>query len=453
MAGSTLRDPYAAEAERLAAGRAGDPAWVKRARVEALERFDRLGFPTTRDEDWRFTNVAAIAEGEFVLPRNGASRLTRADLTRFEWAGPRAATLVFVNGRYAEGLSRVGDLPAGVRVESLARAIAEGRTEVERHLGHAADGERHAFTALNTAFLADGAFVHVPEAAVVEAPVHLVFLAGGDEPVPGMAHPRVLVVMGATSQATIVETHAAAGPDRYLTNAVTEVLAGEGATVHHYHVQRGNAAGLHVASLYLRASRDATLFCHSATLGGALVRNNVNVVLDGEGAGCTLNGLYLSDGIGLVDNHTVIDHARPHCASRELYSGVLAGNGRAVFNGRIVVRPDAQKTDAKQTSKALLLSEDAQINAKPELEIFANDVKCTHGAAVGQIDDEAIFYLRARGIGEQDARHMLVRAFAAGVLSQMPLAALRTRLDEDLLARLPGTSLPARGARPERGEA
>src|SRR5690349_6391462 len=238
-----------------------------------------------------------------------------------------------------------------------------------------------------------------------------------------MAHPRVLVAAGASSQATIVESYGGVGAS-YWTNAVSEISADENATVHDHKVQRERVDSFHVGSTYVRAAKDANVLSHSISLGGALVRNDINVVLDGEGAGCTLNGLYLSDGSRLVDNHTSIDHARAHCASREVYKGILADRARAVFNGKIIVRPDAQKTDAKQTNKALLLSEDAQINTKPQLEIFANDVKCTHGAAIGQMDDEAIFYLRARGLDERQARRLLIRAFAGDVLSQMALAPL-----------------------------
>ena len=432
-----MLDSYLAEAERISADhRRTDPGWLARARREAAARFETLGFPTTRDEEWRFTSVAPIAEGRFVVPRDGMLSVTRADLAPFEWPGDRAAALVFVNGRYADALSEAGRLPAGVRVESLARELAKPSGPLEAHFARVAAGERQPFTALNTAFVTDGAVVYVPDSTVVEAPIHLLFLSVG-EPDATMAHPRVLVVMGAHSQATIVETYGAARAGQYLTNAVTELVAGENATLDHYKVQRESAASFHVGAMYVRAARDASLACHSISLGGSLVRNDVNVVLDGEGAGCTLNGLYLSDGKRLVDNHTTIDHARPHCASREVYKGILAGHGRAVFNGKIIVRPDAQKTDAKQTNKALLLSEDAQIHTKPQLEIFANDVRCTHGAAVGQMDDEAIFYLRARGLGEPEARHILIRAFAGDVLNLMPLEPLRVRIDEELVRRLP----------------
>jgi len=430
-------DSYLAEAERIGAERRRDPAWVARIRREGLERFHALGFPTTRDEEWRFTSVAPIAEGRFALAEDGALSARRDDLAPFEWRGDLAATLVFVNGRYAEAISNAGRLPRGVRVESLAAALPRPTTELEAHLNRVAIGDRQAFTALNAAFLVDGAFVHVPASTIVEAPIHLLFLSTG-EAQPTMAHPRVLVVLDTNSQATIVETYGGgAGAHGYFTNAVTEVVTGENAILNHYKVQRENPSAFHVGAMNLRAAKNAHVACHSISLGGALVRNDVMAVLDGEGAGCTLNGLYLSDGTRLVDNHTTIDHAQPHCGSREIYKGILAGRARAVFNGKIVVRPDAQKTDAKQTNKALLLSEEAQIHTKPQLEIFANDVKCTHGAAIGQMDDEAIFYLRSRGLSEHEARHVLIRAFAGDVLNQMPLEPLRLCIDAELVRRLP----------------
>jgi Fe-S cluster assembly protein SufD len=433
----TVLDTYIAEAERLGSDRQRtDPGWLTRVRREALDRFDRLGFPTTRDEEWRFTSIAPIVEGRFTLASDGAGSITPEQVAAVQWNGDRAATLVFVNGRYAEPLSDVGRLQAGVRVETLAAAVRRGAPEVEQYLTRVAAADRHAFTALNTAFLDEGVFVAIPDKTIVRPPIHLVFLSAGDDDAT-MAHPRVLVVGGTNSQATIVESYAGAEGSRYLTNTVTELTVGPNATLHHYKIQRESRAAFHVGAMYLRAAKDSTIVCHSVSFGGALVRNEVVAVLDGEGAGCTLNGLYVSDGSRLVDNHTTIDHAKPHCPSREVYKGILADHARAVFNGKIIVRTDAQKTDAKQTNKALLLSEDAQINTKPQLEIFANDVKCTHGAAVGQMDDEAIFYLRARGLDERQARQMLIRAFAGDVLNQIPLEPLRARLDEELVRRLP----------------
>jgi Fe-S cluster assembly protein SufD len=346
-----------------------------------------------------------------------------------------AAELVFVNGRYAPALSRVGALPTAVRIDSL--ASARGSDEVLRHLASVAPFERHAFVALNTAFLDDGAFVSIAPRAVVERPIHILFVATADAGERStMSHPRVLVIAGANSQASIVETYAGPEGTRYLTNAVAELVLDENATLEHYRLQHEGTGAFHVGATYVRAQRSSTCTSHSVSAGGALVRNDVVAVLNGEGAECTLNGLYIADAQRLVDNHTTIDHARPHCGSREIYKGILADRARGVFNGKIVVRPDAQKTDAKQTNRALLLSEDAQINTKPQLEIFANDVKCTHGAAVGQLDDEALFYLRSRGLSDAAARQMLIHAFAADVLNRMPLEAVRTRVEARLRERL-----------------
>jgi Fe-S cluster assembly protein SufD len=427
---------YVTEAERAIAERpAGEPGWLVRLRREGLERFQSLGFPTTRDEEWRFTSVAPIAAGTFRLARDGASSLDADGGRSLVRLGGRAATLVFVNGRYVPQASDREGLPAGVRVESLGDTLSD-REGAAAYLGHIATLERHTFTALNTAFLADGAFVHVPDGTIVDLPIQLLFVSVPEE-ADTMAHPRVTVALGASSQASIIESYVAPAAHRYFTNAVTELVVGENATLHHYKVQREAVESFHVGALYVQAARDARVGCHSISLGGALVRNDVNVVLDGEGAVCTLNGLYLGDGSRLVDNHTTIDHARPHCDSREIYKGVLADRARAVFNGKIIVRPDAQKTDAKQTNKALLLSEEAEINTKPQLEIFANDVKCTHGAAVGQMDDEAVFYLRARGLSEPQARRLLVRAFVGDVLNQMPLESLRGAIGDEIDRRLP----------------
>jgi len=430
---TTTLNPFIAEAEQLSAARSTEPAWLAAARLKALTSFNRLGFPTTRDEEWRFTSVAPIADGSFTLARDGAA-LTRADVDSYRWLTESAITLVFTDGVYRRDLSNLDGVPPGVQIGSLAAALTE--PAVERHLTTVADAKRQAFTALNTAFLADGVFVHIPDGVILRTPIHALFVTSSDAE-PTMVHPRVLIVLGANSQASIIESYESRHRTRSFTNVVTEVVAGENASLHHYKIQRESTAGFHIGSIAAHAARNSALVFHSISLGGALVRNDVVVTLDGEGAICTLNGVYLSDGSRLVDNHTTIDHAKPHCDSREIYRGVLADKSRAVFNGKIVVQPDAQKTDAKQTSKALLLSPDAQINTKPQLEIFADDVKCTHGAAVGQMDDEAIFYLRARGLDEGEARHMLIRAFAGEVLNQIPIESLRARLDHELMQRLP----------------
>jgi Fe-S cluster assembly protein SufD len=425
-------DRYAAEYENARRTKPQrDPAWLARTRDDAMARFLSLGFPTTRDEEWRFTSVAPIAESAFVLPHR---RAVDIDIGPFTLPGTIPA-LVFVNGWYEPALSRVGALPSGVLVESLTSSLSRPG-DLEAHLTRLASFDGHAFTALNTALFADGAHVRIPARTIVQAPIHVLFVSTHDEDAATMSHPRVVAVLGNESQATIVETYASVNGAGYFANPVTEILVGENATLDHYRLQYESEQAYHVGTIHIRARRDASVTSHSISLGGLLVRNEVVAALDGEGAQCTLNGLYLADGQRHVDNHTTIDHAQPHCGSREVYKGILADRARGVFNGKIIVRPDAQKTDAKQTNRALLLSEDAQINTKPQLEIFANDVKCTHGAAVGQLDEEAIFYLRSRGLGELEARHVLVHAFMAEVLRHMRSQSIGAAIEEVLVRRL-----------------
>jgi Fe-S cluster assembly protein SufD len=427
------RNVYRADFEAVAQG--PGPAWLQDLRAAAMARFGELGFPTTRDEDWRFTSVAPIAQTEFRLASDGAASVSRADIARVVYGG--AANLaVVVNGRFAPELSRLDALPSGVRVASLAVALATAPEELAPYLGKAAAYDSRAFAALNTAFLHDGLVVLVAAHAVIGEPVHLLFLSHASSPAATVSHPRVLVVAGPDSQCTIVESYAGTPGRPYFTNAVTEVFAGDGALVDHYKVQNESVEAFHVASMHVEAARSSTVSSHAFSLGGRLARNDAIAVLGGEGIDCTLNGLYLADGRRLVDNHTAIDHAMPHCGSHEIYKGILAGHARAVFNGKIVVRKDAQKTDAKQTNRALLLSDDAQINTKPQLEIFADDVKCTHGAAVGQLDEDALFYLRARGLPYNEARDMLIHAFAGEILDRVRVEPLRGALQAELFAQL-----------------
>jgi Fe-S cluster assembly protein SufD len=289
--------------------------------------------------------------------------------------------------------------------------------------------------ALNTAFLDDGAFISIPAGVVVSDPIHIIVVTapGAD---PAVAHPRIAVVAGANSQATIVETYVGVPGTPYLMNAVTEVVLGDRAVVEHYKDQREPVTAHHIATMQVRLGRSSTFTSQSFAFGGHIVRNDILAVLAGEGGECTLNGLYFSDDRRLVDTHTTIDHALPHCASHELYKGIIAGKARAIFNGKIIVRQDAQKTDAKQTNRALLLSDGAQINTKPQLEIFADDVKCTHGAAIGQLDDEAMFYLRARGLTAVEARDMLIHAFAGEILNQVKVDAVRSQMENALYDQL-----------------
>ena len=414
------------------------PAFASDLRERAFARFNDLGFPTTKHEHWRFTNVAPIAGTPFVLAPQ--AEVPAAVLAPYQLASVPGPRLVFVNGRYVAQRSAVSDLPAGLEVRSLAEALATDAGALEPRLGQVAAFDHKAFTALNTALLYDGAVVRVSANTVVESPVHLLFVSTGADShaATAMSHPRVLVEAEENSQIRIVESYAGAEDARYFANGVTEVVAGPNAVVDHYKLLRDSVRAFHIASMQVQLARSANFSSHSITLGGALVRNDVDAVLTGEGIECTLNGLYLANGRRLVDNHTTIHHARPHCASHELYKGIIDDQAHAVFNGKIVVAIDAQKTDAKQTNKALLLSEDAQINTKPELEIFADDVKCTHGATVGQLDDEALFYLRSRGIGIDQARSVLIHAFASDLLNRIASVPIRAQLDTLLLQRLPG---------------
>jgi Fe-S cluster assembly protein SufD len=452
-------ESYQAEFDKAKPQRSkAEPARIGRTRDEALSRFLASGFPTTKHEEWRFTSVEKIATRTFALAGTGEAdkaRPTANDVSPFQLGGEVfGAELVFVDGRYAPALSTIGSLPQGAQVGSVRDAYAAAHN-IETHLGHVAPFDRQPFVALNTALFADGAYVNIPARTVLEQPIHLQFISTGvangvsslNDSRPHlnggvMVHPRVLIVMGEESQAAVVESYAGPAGAEYFTNVVTEVVMGEQSVLDHYKLQHESNQAFHIGAIYVKAARSANCSSHSISLGGALVRNDVVAVLGGEGGHCTLNGLYLVDGNRHVDNHTTIDHAMPNCDSREIYKGILADKARGVFNGKIIVRPDAQKTDAKQTNRALLLSEDAQINSKPELEIFANDVKCTHGAAVGQLDKDAVFYLRSRGIGLVEARHLLIHAFAGDVLNRLPLLAVRKGV-EDVLHRQLDSALRA----------
>jgi Fe-S cluster assembly protein SufD len=428
------RDLYTAAFDRLS-GAASAPAWLTTLRREAMDRFTALGFPTTRDEAWRFTSVAPIANRPFGPP--AAAPVEAPPLDRAIVLDDALATLVFVNGRYAPASSDVTNVPRGVEIGSLAAQIERDPATVEPHLARHATLDDRTFTALNTALWQDGAFVRLPAGVSLDGPVQLIFVSvpGSD---PFATHPRVLILAGPGSRSRFVERYVSAGEGSHFTNAVAEVVLSDGATVDHYRVVQESLAAYHVSSLHVHLARATNFASHAITLGGALVRHEAIAVLGGEGGECTLNGLYLVDGERLVDNHTTIDHAQPHCSSHEMYKGVLAGRGRGVFNGKIIVRQDAQKTDAKQTNKALLLSETSQINTTPQLEIFADDVRCTHGATVGQLDADQLFYLQARGIGRDRARHMLIHAFASEVLARVQIPTLRTSLEAALQRQLPG---------------
>ena len=436
MTVAAAQDLYASRFERFVAERGDqEPSWLWTIRRAALDRFHALGFPTTRDEEWRFTPVAAISESVFKTADEVTARVTKAQLAPYLLRQVSCTLLVFVNGRFSPELSTIHGAPRGVVLSNLASVLQTDPGLIDPYLTRCATFDRQAFTALNTAFAQDGAVVHIPANTVLSQPVHVLYYSTASEPV--VTHPRTILVAGDNSQGRIIEMYAGAEGERYWTNAVTEIVAGENSHIDHFRVQRESLSASHISSTHILLERSAVFAQQSVTLGGALVRNDINARLSAEGIECTLNGLYLGNGNCLIDNHTAIDHAMPHCASHELYKGMLDGHARGVFNGKIFVRQDAQKTDAKQTNQVLLLSDDATINTKPQLEIFADDVKCTHGATVGQIDAEALFYLRARGIGRDEARAMLVHAFASDVIDRISIEPLRQALEEALLAYLP----------------
>jgi len=421
-----------AQFERSVNGRG---AWLNALRKNAFARFDELGFPTMRDEEWRFTNVAPIADIPFRAADPNPGPLTISDISRYTVCEARCTQLVFLNGFYSQSLSTVKLLPKGVRVASLAGSLETDRAFIEPVLAHSASGLQNAFTALNTAFLADGAFVYLPPGTVLKDPIHLLFLSTGHaEPV--MTAPRTLIVLGDGSQASIVESYAGLAGGQYFTNSVTELRIGANGSADHYKLQRESIDAFHIAATQVTQGRDSRYSSHSLSLGGALVRNNLNVVLDGPGADCELNGLYVTQGRQHVDNHTTIDHAKPNGTSRELYKGILDDASTGVFNGRILVRKDAQKTNARQTNKNLLLSKGAGINTTPQLEILADDVKCTHGATIGQLSEDELFYLRSRGIDRETARMLLTYAFASELLGAVKIKPIQCQIDLVLMNRL-----------------
>jgi Fe-S cluster assembly protein SufD len=421
------------------------PAWLNALQREGFTRFAETGFPTTHEEDWRFTNVSPIANTSFdVAPE---ARVNTAQLEVFG-ASDYACQVVFVNGRFAPALSRI---PASgkVRIAALAQTLLSDPASVERHLGRYLNHRRDAFAALNTAFIEDGVYVYVPRGTVIEQPIYTLYISvPGEKPV--VEHPRNLIVVEENSQATIVEDYVSlenGGSAPSFSNTVTELVAGENAVVSHYMIVRPAADAFNVSTLRIEQGRSSNVATHSVLLSGALVRNNVHPVLAGEGAECLINGLFMANRRQHMDNYMLVEHASPHCNSRQFYNGVLNGQSHGVFHGRIIVHKDAQKTDAKQTNRNLLLSDDAQIDTKPQLEIYADDVKCTHGATIGQVEENALFYLRSRGLDEAAARHLLLLAFANECLDRMNSEEIRKHLERLVTEWLPETVRDA-GDRP-----
>ena len=421
---------------RAATARDGEPRWLRELRARGAERFAAVGFPTTRDEDWKYTSAAPIADLDVRAIAEPGGEVTRDSLVPFTFGDVGAAwtTLVFVNGRYDADLSTAGVASDGVRVLPLAEAREEMGDVVRDTLGSICAVEQNAFISLNTALHADGAVISLEKDAVAAAPIHLLFVSDAAA-AKGASHPRILVVAGRNAKATVIESYVATGEAVYFTNAVTEISLADGASVTHLKVQRESPRAYHVGTVDARQGRDSHFVSFSFATGAALSRTNVWTILGGEGCGATLNGLYMADGAQHVDHQTRIEHQKENCYSREVYRGVLDDAAHGVFNGKVYVHPEAQKTDGKQENHTLLLSPRAQIDTKPQLEIFADDVKCTHGATVGRIDELALFYMKSRGIDRDTARRLLVYAFAADVLEQIELTPVREGLEALALRR------------------
>ncbi|MCC7408230.1 MAG: Fe-S cluster assembly protein SufD [Phycisphaeraceae bacterium] len=429
----TTTEPFLTHLDRVPAG----PAWLTEIRQRGLARYRQLGLPTIRDEEWRYTRIDAISRGSFEpAPAKPASIVGGAKALDPHDLGLTGPRLVFVNGRFSPELSRIDKLPKGVAVGGLGAAIAANQPVVREHLGQYLDISHDAFGALNLAFLEDGGFVHVPAGVKLDQPVHLLYVSTPGSSA-GVCHPHNLLVIETGAKATVVEDYLSLGEDTNFSNAVTELVVGDEADVEHYLIERESERSLNVSTLRIQQGASSKFSSHSVLMGGQLVRNNVHPVLAGQGAWSLLNGLYLVTNQAHVDNHMRVEHVAAHCDSRQFYRGILTDQASSIFSGRIKVHRGAQKTDAKQNSSNLLLSDDAQANTKPQLEIYADDVKCTHGATIGQLDPEGMFYLRSRGIDAVTARGLLIRAFAGESLDRMGHEALRAELEKRFLERLP----------------
>jgi len=431
----TAAEHYLAQHHALADALPGRGlGWLQARRRAGLKRFEALGFPTQRDEDWRYTPTRPLTAKNFrdigAPPR--ISRDLAAQIKSLAPDGLRSHRLVFIDGMFAPQLSDGDAAGAGVTLAPLARVLEEQPAAIEHAFGAVMPREQHGFTALNSAGARDGAVVLLEENAAPDAPLELLFASHAED---AFAQPRNLIIAAAGCRARLIERHVSLGEHASFTNSASEILLGESARLDYYLLQTQSDAARHVCGIWARQERASRLRCMSATLGGALVRNDLGVDLTGEEAHCDMIGLYAAAGTQHVDNHTTITHSAENCSSREVYKGVLDQRARAVFHGRIKVAPGAQKTNAAQTNKNLLLSRHAEIDCKPQLEIYADDVRCSHGATVGQLDAAALFYLRSRGLSATRARELLTFAFVNDVAGEIEIAALKSAVEAMLAAR------------------
>ncbi|HEX8776001.1 MAG TPA: Fe-S cluster assembly protein SufD [Pyrinomonadaceae bacterium] len=416
-----------------------EPSWLSRLRQSAMSRFEQTGFPTTDDEEWKYTNVAPIVKKRFEQATQASvTDINAAQLEPFLYEEACGSRLVFVDGFYQSELSSTEALPESIIARDLSDALrSDAYAEVVREqLARRADPNQNGFTALNTAFLSSGAFLFIPKGTRAPVPIHLLFLSTPRGEDALCSFPRVLVVAEEGSEATVIESYASFGEGVHLTDAVVELVLADNARLEYYKVQRESQQAFHIATTAVDMGRGSHFDSTAITMGASIARHDITVTLDAEGAECWVDGLYIVGAGQHADTHSLIDHRKPHCTSHQLYKGILDGKSRAVFNGKVFVHEGAQKTDAMQKNKNLLLSDEARVDTKPQLEIFADDVKCAHGATVGQLEEEELFYLVSRGLSPELARNLLTYGFAEEVIAKIKIESIKAQLDEAVLNRL-----------------
>ena len=403
---------------------------IHQLRRKAIQDFSQLSFPTNKDEEWRFTNISPLLKHKF-NPAINVSYVAKEEVDRFRFSGLKCSLMVFVNGFFSDELSNIRSIKDKITIKSISTAFKENNPQIQKHFDHYADSSAQIFTALSTAYIMDGAFIHVPENIIVEEPIHILFLSTSPNG-KILSHPRNLIITEKNSQLLFIEHYAGLDNSIYFTNAVTEISAGENSVVHHTKIQEESKSSFHIARMETVQERNSCFTSNMISLGGEITRNDFNTRFNNTGGESELNGLFLIDDSQLFDAHTLIDHASPHCNSHELYRGILDGKSRGVFNGKVIVRKDAQKTNAFQENNNIILSNEALVDTKPQLEIFADDVKCSHGATVGQLDNEALFYLKSRGIGEEKSRDILIHAFASDVVRRIKIDKIKDHIENIL---------------------
>lgn len=400
-------------------------------RKSAIDEFSKLSIPTQKDEEWKYTNVSPLLKHNFVRGKKVDVNPDR--INKFLFDQLEHSLMVFVNGHFAPELSRLDDIPDTVKVSSLSDELKMNNPVVAKHLGKYAVSKNQIFTALSTAFSKDGAFIYVPDGKVVENAIHIIFLTSSEQKI--FTQPRNLFIAGKNSQVTIIEHYVSDDNNIYFTNSVTEIIADESAIVDHIRLQEESTKAFHIARMEVDQERSSNFSSHLISTGAEFARNDFNATFNDEGSESTLNGLFMIKDDQLFDAHTMIDHAKPHCVSHEHYKGILQDKSKGVFNGKVMVRQDAQKTNAFQENNTILLSNDAVMNTKPQLEIFADDVKCSHGATIGKLDQNAMFYLKSRGIGDEAATAILIHAFASDVITSIKIPAVREYLEKIISQR------------------